>query len=81
MQKLLVLVADEAQDLRLVRTKLQTDGHHMMTSNNGQEAHIMFESAGPALVVLDAGLAIVDGLNVIRRDRKEPSVPIILLAA
>jgi two-component system KDP operon response regulator KdpE len=81
-QKRLILVADDdAPILRLVRTKLQTDGYHVVTATNGQEALDQFENQEPDLVVLDIMMPVLDGLETMRRIRATSQVPIILLTA
>lgn len=82
MQRQLVLVADDdAPILRLVRTKLQTDGYNVVTATNGQEAVDAFENDQPDLVILDIMMPIMDGLEAMRRIRQQSRVPIILLTA
>jgi DNA-binding response OmpR family regulator len=81
-QKRLILVADDdAPILRLVRTKLQTDGYHVITAINGQEALDLFENEQPDLIVLDIMMPVMDGIEAMRRIRTQSQVPIILLTA
>ena len=82
MQRRLILVADDdAPILRLVRTKLQTDGYHVITATNGQEALDLFENEQPDLIVLDIMMPVMDGIEAMRRIRTQSQVPIILLTA
>ncbi|MEX2314984.1 MAG: response regulator, partial [Thermomicrobiales bacterium] len=82
MQKRLILIADDdAPILRLVRTKLQTDGYRVLTATDGQEAVDMFENEQPDLIVLDIMMPIMDGIEAMRRIREQSQVPIILLTA
>jgi two-component system KDP operon response regulator KdpE len=81
-QKRLILVADDdAPILRLVRTKLQTDGYQVMTATNGQEALDRFEADRPDLIVLDIMMPVMDGIETLRRIRGQSNVPVILLTA
>jgi two-component system KDP operon response regulator KdpE len=81
-QKRLILVADDdAPILRLVRTKLQTDGYRVVTATNGQEALDLFESDQPDLVILDIMMPVMDGLEALRQIRAQAQTPIILLTA
>jgi two-component system KDP operon response regulator KdpE len=81
-QRRLILVADDdAPILRLVRTKLQTDGYHVITATNGQEALDLFENEQPDLIVLDIMMPVMDGIEAMRRIRTQSQVPIILLTA
>lgn len=82
MQKRLILVADDdAPILRLVRTKLQTDGYRVLTATNGQEAVDLFENEQPDLIVLDIMMPVMDGIEAMRRIRADSQAPIILLTA
>lgn len=82
MQKRLVLVADDdAPILRLVRTKLQTDGYRVITATNGQEAVDLFENEQPDLIILDIMMPIMDGIEALRQIRSQSQAPVILLTA
>ncbi len=82
MKKNLILIADDdAPILRLVRTRLQTDGYGVITANNGREAIDQFEEQQPDLVILDVMMPVMDGLEAMRLIRETSTVPIILLTA
>lgn len=82
MRKHLVLVADDdAPILRLVRTKLQTEGYGVVTATNGEEAIATFERERPDLIILDVMMPVMDGWEAMQRIRQESTVPIILLTA
>lgn len=80
-KQLILVVDDEAPILRLVRTKLHTDGFQVVTASNGQDALEIFERDQPDLLILDIMMPGIDGLEVMRRIREESHVPIILLTA
>jgi two-component system KDP operon response regulator KdpE len=82
MKKHLILIADDdAPILRLVRTKLQSDGYGVVAATNGQEAVELFEEHQPDVVILDVMMPVMDGLEAMRRIRESSTVPIILLTA
>lgn len=82
MQKQCVLVVDDdAPILRLVRTKLQTDGFRVVTATNGQAALEVFHEEQPDLIVMDIMMPVMDGIEAMRRIRTESKVPVILLTA
>lgn len=82
MKKHLILIADDdAPILRLVRTKLQSDGYGVVAATNGQEAVELFEEHQPDVVILDVMMPVMDGLEAMRRIRESSNVPIILLTA
>jgi two-component system, OmpR family, KDP operon response regulator KdpE len=82
MRKQLVLVADDdAPILRLVRTKLQSDGYGVITAVNGQEAVELFERERPDIVVLDLMMPVMDGYDAMQQIRQSANVPVVILTA
>jgi two-component system, OmpR family, KDP operon response regulator KdpE len=77
-QRVLV-VDDDPQILRAVRTSLQARGYEVTTAGNGETALDLLADAPCDLVVLDLGLPGIDGHEVIRRVRSWSEVPIIVL--
>ncbi len=72
---------DDARIADLISKNLQAAGYECHQSPDGGRALADFASLKPALVVLDLGLAGVDGLEVTRRIRKESDVPILMVTA
>ena len=79
-QKILV-VDDEREIVKLVRTYLEKAGFRVVTANDGQEGLTVFRHEKPDLVVLDLNLPRVDGLDVCRTIRRESNTPVIMLTA
>jgi two-component system KDP operon response regulator KdpE len=80
MKPLRVLVVDDdAQILRAVRTSLQARGYELRTAPNGETALEILEGDAVDLVILDLGLPGMDGQEVIERLRRWSEVPIIVL--
>ena len=79
MSKVLV-VDDEPQIRRALRTSLGAHGHEVRTAPNGEEAIVAAAEELPDLVFLDLGLPDLDGTEVIRRIRSFSDVPIIVLS-
>jgi two-component system KDP operon response regulator KdpE len=77
-QRVLV-VDDDPQILRAVRTSLQARGYEVTTAANGETALDVLSEDPCDLVVLDLGLPGIDGHEVIRRVRGWSEVPIIVL--
>jgi two-component system KDP operon response regulator KdpE len=77
-QRVLV-VDDDPQILRAVRTSLQARGYDVTTAGNGETALARLSEDPCDLVVLDLGLPGMDGHEVIRRVRAWSEVPIIVL--
>ncbi len=80
-----VLVVEDEPDIRnLVVHHLTRDGFRCRTAATGAEALASIRTAAPDLVVLDLMLPEMNGLEVCRRLRTDPStagVPIIMLTA
>ena len=75
-----LLVDDDPQILRAVRTSLQGHGHEVLTAGNGETALDLLPDADVDLVILDLGLPGIEGHEVIRRVRTWSDVPIIVLS-
>ena len=76
----ILVVDDEPAILRALRTNLHAHGFQVETSESGPDALERYERARFDLLVLDLGLAGVDGFDVIRRVRERASTPIIVLS-
>ncbi len=76
---------DDEPDLRsLIEMVLTTEAYDVCVVENGPTALVMAESFRPDLVLLDVMMPGMDGLEVCRRLRAEPTtsnVPIIMLTA
>jgi two-component system KDP operon response regulator KdpE len=75
-----LVVDDDPQILRAVRTSLQGHSYDVLTAGNGETALDLLPDAGVDLVVLDLGLPGIDGHEVIERIRSWSDVPIIVLS-
>jgi two-component system KDP operon response regulator KdpE len=81
-ERLTVLVVeDEPQIRRLLRTSLTGQGYRILEAGTGREGLAMAASHGPDLIILDLGLPDMDGLEVIHEVRRWGSMPIIVLTA
>jgi two-component system KDP operon response regulator KdpE len=78
-QRILV-VDDDPQILRAVRTNLQARGFEVQSAGNGETALDVLERDNIDLVVLDLGLPGLDGHEVIGRVRAWSDVPIVVLS-
>jgi two-component system KDP operon response regulator KdpE len=75
-----LVVDDEPQIRRALRTSLGAHGHEVRTAPNGEEAIVAAAEEQLDLVFLDLGLPDLDGTEVIRRIRSFSDVPIIVLS-
>ncbi len=75
-----LVVDDEPQIRRALRTSLEAHGYAVRTAANGEEALVAAAERAPDLVFLDLGLPDLDGTEVIRRLRAFSDVPVIVLS-
>ena len=76
----ILVVDDEPQIRRFLRTSLGGQGYRVLEAGSGAEALDASRRETPDLVVLDLGLPDMDGLEVIRRLRAASPVPIVVLS-
>jgi two-component system KDP operon response regulator KdpE len=76
----ILVVDDEPQIRRAMRTSLGAHGYEVEAVGTGQEAIVATAERSPELVLLDLGLPDLDGTDVIRRLRSFTDVPIIVLS-
>jgi two-component system KDP operon response regulator KdpE len=75
-----LVIDDDAQILRALRTGLRARGYDVITAPNGESALDLLASRAPDLVILDLGLPGIDGREVIERVRSWSDVPVIVLS-
>lgn len=77
----IVVIEDEAQIRRFLRTALAAEGHQVIEAENGKQGLAEAATRKPGLIVLDLGLPDIDGVEVVKELRIWSSVPIIILSA
>ena len=77
----ILLIEDEAEILRFLRTTLPAHGFRIYEATTGQAGLIEAKTRNPDLILLDLGLPDVDGTEVIRQVREWTATPIIVLSA
>jgi two-component system, OmpR family, KDP operon response regulator KdpE len=75
-----LIVDDEPQIRRFLRTSLSAHGYRVLEASCGREAIALTATERPELVLLDLGLPDMDGLEVIHRLREWSTVPIIVVS-
>ncbi|MGH2661470.1 MAG: response regulator [Actinomycetota bacterium] len=75
-----LVVDDDPQILRAVRTSLQARGYDVLTAGNGETALDLMSSENVDMMVLDLSLPGIDGHEVIRRMRTFSEVPVLVLS-
>jgi two-component system KDP operon response regulator KdpE len=76
----ILIVDDERQITRVLRTSLQSSGYDVTVANNGLEAYDLFRSVSPDLVITDLAMPEMDGLELTRAIRRLAETPIIVLS-
>jgi DNA-binding response OmpR family regulator len=84
MPKRILIVEDDTDMVELLRFNLKTVGYALGTAADGIEALKKAWSIRPDLILLDLMLPELDGFavcDILRRDPKTASIPIIILTA
>ena len=76
-----LVVEDEKQIRRFVRTSLEAQGHKVFEAQTAREGLIEAGTRKPDLVVLDLGLPDMDGVEFLRDLRTWSAMPVIVLSA
>lgn len=77
----IVLVEDEQQIRRFLRSSLENNGFEVYDAADGNRGLVECGTRNPHLLILDLGLPDMEGINVIRDIRTWSRVPIIVLSA
>jgi len=76
----ILVVDDELQIQRALRTILSEKGFKVTTASNGEEGLTLAATQEPDLVILDLGLPDTDGVEICARLREWTQCPIIVLS-
>ena len=76
----ILVIDDEPQILRAMRTILTEKGFRVTTASRGEEGLTLAAANEPDLIILDLGLPDMDGVNVCTRVREWTQIPIIILS-
>lgn len=76
-----VVIEDDPQMRRFLRTGLGTQGLQVFEAETGQRGIIEAGTRKPDVVILDLGLPDMDGVEVVRALREWTAVPIVILSA
>jgi two-component system KDP operon response regulator KdpE len=78
--KHILVVDDESQITRVLRTSLSGHGYDIRVANDGETALEIMKDWTPDLVITDLAMPNMDGLELCRRLRAKTQVPIIVLS-
>jgi len=78
--QLILVVDDEPQITRVLRTSLSTHGYDIRVANDGETALEIMKDWTPDLVITDLAMPNMDGLELCRKLRASSHIPIIVLS-
>jgi two-component system KDP operon response regulator KdpE len=76
----ILVIDDELQIQRAIRTILTEKGFKVTTASNGEEGLTLAATNEPDIIILDLGLPDMDGVQVCSRLREWTQIPIIILS-
>ncbi len=77
----IVVIEDDPQIRRFLRTGLQSHGFEIHEAENGKSGLIAAGTRKPDLAIIDLGLPDMDGVEVVKRLREWTTLPVIVLSA
>ena len=83
-RKRILVVDDHADNVEVLRARLDAKGYEVSTASGGEEALQAVAASAPDLILLDVMMPHVDGKEVARRiksDHRLPFIPIIMQTA
>ena len=77
----ILIVEDEEKIARFTELELVHEGYEVVKADNGRDGLDIAEKGGIDLILLDIMLPQINGLEVLRRLRKNSDIPVIMLTA
>jgi len=71
----ILVVDDTPANVRLLEQRLRHDGYEVVTARDGEEALAVARETHPDLILLDIMMPKLDGIEVCRRLKADPSFP------
>ena len=78
--KRILVVDDETQITRVLRTSLSSHGYDIRVANDGETALEIMKDWSPDLVITDLAMPNMDGLELCRQIRTRSEIPILVLS-
>ncbi len=80
MKRRILIVDDEPQITRVLRTTLESSGYEVTTAANGVQALERYMEGPPDLVITDLSMPEMDGIELTREVRQRGTTPVIVLS-
>jgi DNA-binding response OmpR family regulator len=77
----ILIIEDESELARVLRSYLEKAGMNVLVSNRGDTGLAIWEKTNPDLVILDLNLPGMDGLDIAYEIRRRGTTPIIMVTA
>ena len=80
----ILLVEDNEMNRDILTRRLERKGYRVITATDGQQGHDLAHTEAPDLILMDISLPIMNGWEVTRRLKSDPTtrhIPIIALTA
>ncbi|MBE5759618.1 MAG: response regulator transcription factor [Clostridiales bacterium] len=81
MQNKVLMIDDDVNIAKIVKLNLEKEGYNAFVANDGETGLAIIEAEDPDLVLLDIMMPGMDGMEVLRRIRKDKTTPVIMLTA
>jgi len=76
----ILVVDDEPQITRVLRTSLSAQGYDIRVANSGEMALEIMKDWQPSLIITDLSMPSIDGVQLCRQVRAVSQVPIVVLS-
>jgi two-component system, OmpR family, KDP operon response regulator KdpE len=76
----ILLVDDEPQITRVLRTSLSAQGYDIRVANSGEMALEIMKDWAPSMIITDLSMPSIDGIELCRRIRAISQIPILVLS-
>jgi len=73
----ILVVDDVADNVEILRTRLESLGYEVAVATDGEQALEAVRADPPDLLLLDIMMPKIDGLEVVRRIKADPTLPFI----
>ena len=83
-QATVLIVDDEARNVKLLEALLHAEGHATLAASNGSDAIALAKTAQPDLILLDVMMPGLDGFETVAQLKADPRtkpIPVIMVTA